>query len=228
MTTEAPLLALEQVAVAAGGIPLVAGLDLALRAGELVGLSGPSGCGKTSLLRAVSGLEDPAGGAVRLEGRTAGEIGWPDYRRRVVLVPQTPVWPAGTLREGLARPFAYASVGEDFPEERARELLGRLRLDAALLGRETADLSVGEQQRGQLVRAALLRPRVLLLDEPTSALDGTAVGLVEAWLREMAGEGLAALVVTHDAAQAERLCGRTVRIGDYAPRSEPAAAGREG
>ncbi len=224
MTTEAPLLALEGFAVAAGGVRLLEGLDLSLSPGELLGLSGPSGCGKTSLLRAISGLEDPDAGVVRLRGRTPDALGWPAYRRRAVLVPQTPVWAEERLREGLARPFSYAAVGEAFPEERARALLARLRLGEALLGREAKELSVGEQQRAQLVRAALVKPEVLLLDEPTSALDGEAVGLVEAWLREMAEEGLGALVVTHDPAQARRLCDRTLSLGSYAPDSVPALA----
>jgi ABC-type multidrug transport system ATPase subunit len=207
---------LEAVAVEAGGQRLVEGLDLALARGELVGLSGPSGLGKSTLLRAVAGLVDFAAGRVRLNGRTPAELGWPAFRRRVVYMAQRPVLLDASVRENLARAFTYAVSGGVLPEGRVGELLSRLGLE----GRErqaARTLSVGQQQRVALARTLSVAPDFILLDEPTSALDAESVEVAEALVREEAARGrLGGILVSHDRAQLERLCGRVVELGDYA------------
>ncbi|MCB9652826.1 MAG: ABC transporter ATP-binding protein [Deltaproteobacteria bacterium] len=197
--------------------------------GEILGLLGPSGSGKSTLLRAMAGLI-PCAGEVRLDGRTADEMGWPLFRRRVLYVHQRPLFLPGTVEHGLRRVFAYRSAREEAsasardvgrrtrtsvhdvapPEDvriRAIELLGLVGLDASILSRGADTLSVGEGQRVAFVRALLVEPSVLLLDEPTSALDAAHRDrfetLLVARVREAGGAGV---LVTHDAAQAERLC----------------------
>ncbi len=213
----APRLSLRGLAVAPGGAPLLSGLDLDLQPGELVGLRGPSGSGKTSLLRVVCGLDDPADGAVTLDGETGDDLGWPCFRRAVSLVAQEPLLPAGTVGEALARPFAFRSCSElEFDPARAASTLAELFESPPDLDSDAGILSVGERQRVALARALLLDARVLLLDEPTSALDPAAAGQVETAVRLRARGGLAALVVSHDPAQAERWCDRTVDLAPYA------------
>lgn len=192
---------------------LVRDASFALQPGERVALRGPSGSGKTTLLRTLSGLMAARGGELRLDERTPTELGWPLYRRRVVQVAQTPVWLGGTLREELARSFAYRSADTEFPVDRARDWLARLRVDVGL-DRPAGELSVGQAQRVALVRAALVGPSVLLLDEPTSALDDEAEAAVESWLSELSAAGTALLVVTHDDAQERRLCERVLALRD--------------
>lgn len=218
------MLTLESLSIARGGTRLIDRLDVRVAPGEIVALTGPSGCGKTSLLRIVAGLDDPAGGRVLLDGRTPGELGWPAFRRAVVLLAQTPVLFPGTLRASLERPFRYRSATTPFVAESARTLLERLRIEPAALEREARTLSVGEQQRAALARALLVEPRVVLLDEPTSALDAENVEIVEGAVRDAASAGLAALVVTHDAAQSERWCDRTIDLARHAAGREPAGA----
>ena len=209
-------LEVRQLAVGVDGQRLLSGLHLALGPGETVAVLGPSGCGKTTLLRAIAALEDPLDGDVRLDGRTPADIGWPEWRRRVVLVSQRPVWLTGTLRANLERPFDYLSVGGHYPVQRAAAWLSRLGLDSDRLDQDARTLSEGEAQRAALVRALLLGPRVLLLDEPTSALDEDAARSVVELLRERATEdGLAALVVTHDRAAATHWCDRVIELAGF-------------
>lgn len=217
-STSETVLELRDLAVKAGGRVILRGIGITLLRGETVALCGPSGCGKTSLLRAVSGLDEAASGTVTLAGASPEETGWPAFRRRVVLVDQRPVLLPGSVRDNLMVPFTYRSAGGTaFPERDASDLLDAFGVFGERMAQEARTLSQGQQQRVCLARAFLLKPDVLLLDEPTSALDPEAVQSVE---RTLAGEtrkrGLSALVVTHDRAQAARLCDRSVDLSAYA------------
>ncbi len=194
------------------GQMLLRGVHFTLKAGQRMAVAGPSGCGKTMLLRSVAGLIDLVGGRVMLKGRSAAEVGWPAFRRQVVLVDQRPVLLDATVRANLELPFRYRvtqmGVGaQRFDEAEAVALLERLHVEPHRLDQAAPSLSVGQQQRICLVRAMLLRPAVLLLDEPTSALDEPSRDAVEALVAERSQRhGMAALIVTHDSAQAERWC----------------------
>jgi len=211
------LLRVADIAVEAGGVRLFAGLSLELGEGERVALTGPSGCGKTTLLRAVAGLIDPCAGEILLHGRPPETFGWPAYRRQVVLVDQRPILFDETVRFNLEKPFTYRTAGATpWPAARAAELLEAFGLGARRLDQPARSLSQGQQQRVALVRALLLAPAILLLDEPTSALDPESVELVEERLvAEARGQGLGALVVTHDRHQAHRLCDRVLDLQPY-------------
>ncbi len=221
-----PLFSARGLRLEIGGKKIVSDLDFSLESGELLAIVGPSGCGKTTLLRALCGLI-PAEGEVRLEGLSPAEIGWPRFRRSVTLVSQIPVLVGETVLRSLERAFRYRGAVNRLPLDRAIELLGRLGLTEGCLAQPAQALSVGEKQRVCLVRALLLRPRVLLLDEPTSALDEESRNAVEALVRFEAGQnGLLAVVATHDREQAQRLCTRTIELGDRgAPASGSAARG---
>jgi ABC-type iron transport system FetAB ATPase subunit len=211
-----PALQLRGLTVVAGGRILLASIDLELVAGELVALSGPSGCGKTTLLRTITGLCDPAAGEIRLQGQCPGELKWPCYRRRTLLVDQRPILLAGTVQDNLARPFRYRIATRPFPQGEALQLLEQFGLAADVLMQQARSLSQGQQQRVSLVRALLLEPRVLLLDEPTSALDEEAATSVERLLQqESQRRQLAGLIVTHDRRQAERWCHRVFDLRPF-------------
>jgi putative ABC transport system ATP-binding protein len=213
----APLLALRDLAVARDGAVLLRGLDLELEHGDFVAVLGPSGSGKSTLLLAIAGLIDPAAGAVLLDGKSPQDWGYPAFRRRVVYVPQKPALLDTTVRVNLERVFSYRSAVEArFDSAEAEAMLERFHLPRTYLDKQAHDLSVGEQQRICLIRSLLIEPRVLLLDEPTSALDVENREFAEQLLREAAREhDVAALVVTHDRQQAERLCSRIVEMEAY-------------
>lgn len=214
----APLLAIENLSVAGGGRPLLRGVDLRVEAGTRVAITGPSGLGKTSFLRAVAGLDDVPQGSVRLRGADGDALRWPEFRRRVMLVPQQSSLGDGTVLSHLARPFAFATAGgRPFPEGEALALLESLGLPPALADQDGGSLSAGEAQRVVLARALLAGPEVLLLDEPTAALDPASVERVEALLlRWCAAAPRAFLAVTHDREQGRRLCTTTLDLSPFA------------
>ena len=209
-------LALRALAVSIAGRRLLQGIELDLAAGERACIRGFSGCGKTTLLRTVAGLVDAEAGTIALDGRTPDRVGWPRWRRRVTYVAQQPVLLAGTVRDNLKRVFAYRTATRSWPERVAEQWLARIGLDPAVLRQPAAGLSVGEQQRVALVRALLIDPAVILLDEPTTALDEHCRDAVEQRLLERCRQtGLSVLLVTHEAAQAERLCNKTLDLSAH-------------
>lgn len=214
---EGRILAVTDAAVGVGELRLFESVTFTVRPGELVAIRGPSGCGKSMLLRSVAGLIDFLEGEVRLRDALPETVGWPTYRRQVLLVQQQPVLLRGTVRHSLERPFHYQTANGPFPKDRARDLLDRLLLGNGLLRQDVRTLSVGEQQRVCLVRALLVQPAVLLLDEPTSALDEEAAAAVEEVVRDAAtGEQrTAALIVSHDPTQPDRWCDRKIELQSF-------------
>ncbi len=215
-------------AVQVAGVRLLQDLDIRLAPGERLAVTGPSGCGKTTLLRTLAGLIPAADGVLRLVDEEPETIGWPLYRRRAVYVDQQPALFDRGVEENLARPFGYRCGGGPFPKARAERLMQRLLLDPALMKRDAVQLSVGQKQRICLLRALLLDPHILFLDEPTSALDSDAVEAVEALLLELSAAGLGLVMVTHDAVQAARLCGRRLDLVPHLVQTASAeSAGKE-
>jgi putative ABC transport system ATP-binding protein len=221
-----PLFAVADLAVRAGDVELLANVSMRLERGDLVGVVGPSGSGKTTLLRTLAGLSGDGDG-VTLAGRGPAECGWPQFRRRVILVDQRPVLFDATVGANLARPFSYRATDFAFEPDRARRLLGLFDLESVSLDADAHKLSVGQQQRVALARALLLEPDVLLLDEPTSALDADNVRRVEELISAQARRGLAALIVTHSLEQARRWCRQVIDLRRFAVR-RARAAGSEG
>jgi putative ABC transport system ATP-binding protein len=187
----------ERLSISGLRSPLAGPFDLAVGAGNCVGITGASGSGKSLFLRMVADL-DPNEGSVRLDGRDRSEWPAPEWRRHVVHVAAESGW----WTEGVAQHFPARTL------DTARSLVDRLGLKPELLDGTVARLSTGEKQRLALARALLLTPPVLLLDEPTSALDETSTDRVEAVLRERMTEGTSIVIVTHDGRQAQRLAQR--------------------
>jgi len=207
-------LRLAGVEVVRGGRRVVAGVDLAVAAGEWVGVIGPNGAGKTSLLSAIAGTV-PSTGTMSILGDEAGRLSRPERARRVALVPQRPVVPGGM------RVVDYVLLGRT-PRlgRRGREssadvaaVVGAL-ADLAMedfAGRRLGELSGGELQKIVLARAVAQEAPILLLDEPTNALDvghgQQALALVDRLRRE---RGLTVVSALHDLTAAAQTCDRLV------------------
>jgi putative ABC transport system ATP-binding protein len=220
----AALFELEDVCLTRGGAPVLEHFSARIEEGATA-ITGPSGSGKSSLLRLLDRLADPDSGRILYRGTPLGELDVLELRREVGLVPQLPALVGGTVEDSLDYAAGLGpSRLEAEPRPPTAELLDLAGLAPSYGTRDTAQLSVGEQQRAMLARALALRPRVLLLDEPTSALDAAATEAVEralAGLRERAG--LSIVVVTHDPAQAERLGDRAIEITPSAREPDGAA-----
>ena len=174
-------------------------------------LIGLRGSGKTTALRALAGLS-VADGTLELDGASPEQHGWPSYRRRVGYLAQRPVVIEGTVEDNLALGFTFATNDTHFDRERAVELLEALLLPATILDQVARTLSEGERQRVGLVRTLLVEPTLVLLDEPTAALDPEATAAVEVLVRRHIVDG-AAILVSHDADQRERLATQTLELG---------------
>jgi len=194
------LLEVRGLKVSYGGINAIKGIDLEIREGELVALIGANGAGKSTTLRALAGLERPAGGAIHYQGHSISHQ--PTHqlvRKGLVLVPEgRGIFGRLTVEENLHM-GAYcrddtAEIAADmqrvyarFPrlQERSRQAAGTL--------------SGGEQQMLALGRALMSRPRLLLLDEPSMGLAPLMVQKIFETIRAIAAEGVTILLVEQNA-----------------------------
>jgi putative ABC transport system ATP-binding protein len=165
---------------------------------------GPSGSGKSTVLRLLNRLADPDVGVVRFHGDDLRQLDPLELRRRAVLVPQLPSPIPGSVADNVC--YGPSLCGAEVDPLPPLEQAG---LGASYAERDSARLSVGEQQRVMLARALALDPEVLLLDEPTAALDERAKEGVE---RTLAALPCSTVLVTHERAQAERLAERVVEL----------------
>ena len=202
-----------------GALAVLRGADLVLRPGEIVALVAPSGTGKSTLLHVAGLLERPDGGAVLVDGRDAGAL--PDPARTAIrrdsigfVYQFHHLLGEFTALENVVLPQMIAGTRRRDAEARGRELLETLGLTPRL-GHLPGKLSGGEQQRVALARALANAPRVLLADEPTGNLDvGTAALVFDALLEVVRGQGVAALIATHNPELAARMDRRvTLREG---------------
>ncbi len=184
----------------------LAGVDLRVDAGEIVGLVGRNGAGKTTAMRSVMGILTPDGGTLTWEGRPIGEaervrFGYMPEERG--LYAQMRVLDQVTYFARLHNvPSARARAG-------ARAWLERLGLGERADERLVA-LSHGNQQRVQLAVALVHEPELLVLDEPFAGLDPEAVESLSDVLRERAAAGVAVLFSSHQLELVERVCRRVV------------------
>ena len=205
-------------------VPVLQGLDLEVRRGEMLSVMGASGSGKSTLLHVLGTLDEPDTGEVWAGGRRIDNLPRRDrdqLRNRVFgfifqfyhLLPEL-----NTLENVLVPHMIRHSVGRFLRDRRrlreeARELLARVGLSHRLR-HKPSELSGGEMQRAAIARALIGRPEILLADEPTGNLDAGNGDEILRLLRSLnREEDLTIILVTHDQAIAEG-ADRVVRLVD--------------
>jgi heme exporter protein A len=189
-----------------GPTAVLAGLDLTVDAGEVVGVFGPNGAGKTTLVRILATLLTPTAGSVRLFGEDAFASSAARLRRRLGLVThESFLYPDLTAVENL---LLYARLyGVQDPAARADALVAWAGLGMHR-SRPVRAYSRGMMQRLALARALLHEPDLLVLDEPFSGLDAAATDAVESVLQRLRREGRTALLTTHDVVRGLKIADR--------------------
>jgi putative ABC transport system ATP-binding protein len=204
----APLFELHDVSVERGGKRVIHDVTVDIADVPVTMVVGVSGAGKTSMLRLLNRLDVPASGTVRFRGADLATLDPLWLRRTVAYVAQRPALFPGTVLANLreADPALTPATAE--------RACARVHLPPDVLDQEARSLSGGEAQRLCLARSLLTTPAVVLADEPTAALDSANRDEVEALVRELAGDGVRFVWVTHDRAQLRRLGTDAIVLGD--------------
>ena len=187
-------------------------IDLYIGGGEFVSIIGPSGSGKSTLMNIIGCLDSPTSGTYTLAGEETASLDKDKLaeirNRHIGFVFQSfNLLPRESAVENVELPLIYAGVPAKERRKRAMEILKRVDLE----GREfhlPNELSGGQRQRVAIARALAVNPRILLADEPTGALDTKTGGQIMDLFRELQGEGVTLIMVTHDrdvAAQGKRI-----------------------
>ncbi|GAA3211714.1 amino acid ABC transporter ATP-binding protein [Actinocorallia longicatena] len=194
-----------------GKVEVLKGIDLEVRAGEVMCVVGPSGSGKSTFLRCINHLEKVSGGRLYVNGHLVGyrekngklyelrdrEVS--EQRREIGMVFQRfNLFPHMTALENVMEaPCRVKKLPKAQSRARAEELLTRVGLGDKM-GNYPSQLSGGQQQRVAIARALAMDPSLMLFDEPTSALDPELVGEVLEVMKSLAADGMTMVVVTHE------------------------------
>lgn len=220
--TDAPVLAIERLGFSIGKKKILEDVSFALRPGEVVALVGKNGAGKSTLVRHLIGLLKPLCGDVRLHGRSIRDQAPSELARRIGVCFQNPndqffkTTVRDELEVGLRRRGVTAA-------DRIGELSRRFKL-TDLLGRSPYRLSEGEKKQVAISAVLAMDPEVLVLDEPTVSQDAAGKEALAAWIGELAGQGIAVLVATHDLDFAAACAARWVLLDEGRVRGDGAAA----
>ncbi|NDY83418.1 ABC transporter ATP-binding protein [Orrella sp. NBD-18] len=197
------LLKISNLKVAYGGIHAIKGIDLEIRDGELVTLIGANGAGKTTTMKAITGLQNWAGGEIEYLGKSIKGV--PSHvllQQGLAMVPEgRGVFSRMTITENLQM-GAYsrndnAGIADDI--ERMFQIFPRLKERAAQLA---GTMSGGEQQMLAMARALMSQPRLLLLDEPSMGLSPIMVQKIFEVVRDISAQGVTVLLVEQNASLA--------------------------
>lgn len=201
------------------GRTVLDGIDLTVPAGRVTAVVGPNGCGKSTLLRAFAGIRRPAAGEVMLDGIALRAIPPRRLARRLALLPQSPVVPAGVSVEALVRrgrhPHQrFLTPWSEGDQSAVAAALERTDL-VSLRARAVDTLSGGQRQRAWVALALAQRTEYLLLDEPTTFLDlRYQLDLLDLLAELNRVDGRTLVLVLHDLAQAARYADHLIVLHD--------------
>ncbi|MEO7836077.1 MAG: amino acid ABC transporter ATP-binding protein [Acidimicrobiales bacterium] len=207
------MIAISGLHKAFGTNEVLRGIDLDVAAGEVVCVIGPSGSGKSTLLRCINRLEEPSAGTVVVDGVEVNGKGVDLDKVRTsmgMVFQQFNLFPHKTALGNVTLALrTVLNMDTAAADGRGREMLAQVGL-AERADALPGQLSGGQQQRVAIARALAMGPSVMLFDEVTSALDPELVGEVLAVMRELAGQGMTMIVVTHEMGFAQEVADRVV------------------
>jgi branched-chain amino acid transport system ATP-binding protein len=213
-----PLLQTDDVSVRFGGVTALNEVTITADGGHVTGLIGPNGAGKTTLFNVITGLQEPTHGRVVIDGKDVTSLG-PHKRARLGLArtfQRLEVFGSLTVRENVlvaAEIRRRWSRDGSNPRQITEELLERVGV-APVADARVDSLPTGQARLVELARALATRPRLLLLDEPGSGLDTVETEAFGRLLTELAGDGLAILLVEHDVELVMSVCNR-IHVLDF-------------
>lgn len=210
-----------------GALEVLKGIDLEVRAGEVVCIIGPSGSGKSTFLRCVNHLEAIDGGELIVNGEHVGykkeghilhelpERLIAKRRREIGMVfQQFNLFPhLNVLENVMEAPVGVRKISKSKARKTALDLLETVGMSDKS-NAKPSQLSGGQQQRVAIARSLAMEPAVLLFDEPTSALDPELVGEVLRVMKDLAKTGITMAVVTHEMGFAREVADRVVFMDD--------------
>lgn len=194
-----------------GDNEVLKGIDQTVSEAEVLCIVGPSGSGKSTMLRCINLLEVPTSGEVYIDGKLVTSQNINEIRTKMGMVFQNfNLFPHMTVLENVTcAPINVKGVSKADAEAKAMELLTRVGLDNKA-NAYPRSLSGGQQQRVAIARALAMDPEIMLFDEPTSALDPEMVGEVLDVMKDLAKEGLAMIVVTHEMGFAKEVADKVI------------------
>ena len=195
--------------------PVLHNINLEVHNGEFLTLLGPSGCGKTTLLRLISGFEEPSQGEIFIDGKNIQGL-MPQERHVNTVFQSYALFPHMTVFDNVAFGLRCKSqrLAKHEIESRVNDVLNMVKL-ADLALRKPHQLSGGQQQRVAIARAVVNKPLVLLLDEPLSSLDYRLRKLMQLELKQLQTQlGITFIFVTHDQEEALSMSDRVVVMQD--------------
>jgi polar amino acid transport system ATP-binding protein/general L-amino acid transport system ATP-binding protein len=223
---EPPAVRMEAVYKHYGDFTALNEIDLKVARGERIVICGPSGSGKSTLIRCINHIEKHDAGLIYVNGTELDHQpkNIDAIRRDTGMVFQNfNLFPHMTIMENCTlAPMEVGGIGKKEAKELAMHFLTKVRIpDQA--GKFPGQLSGGQQQRVAIARALCMRPKIMLFDEPTSALDPEMVKEVLETMKQLAGEGMTMLCVTHEMGFAREVADRVVFMneGRILEQSEP-------
>lgn len=220
-------LAVEDIYKRYGRTPVLNGVSLAARPGEVISILGSSGSGKSTLLRCIDLLEQPNAGSIWLDDEKIelrpdkhGQLRAADHRQlqqlrtKVSMVFQSfNLWShLNVLQNVIEAPVHVLKTPKAEAIEKAKLNLAKVGLSEQLERMYPAQISGGQQQRVAIARALTMEPEVMLFDEPTSALDPELVGEVLKVIQQLANEGRTMIIVTHEINFARHVSDRVIYL----------------